>query len=138
MKTKFTGSERHKFISFWLWFCTVINVLCTIGYFALLFSSKGLWTGTPEPTWLRIIWVVESAITVPGYVLLLRGNKTGFYLLVVMSIVKSMIDSFVTGEIIVSLVSMILSLVILYSILKLKKDGVSYWDAMDYASMGES
>ena len=40
--------KRNSFVSFWLWFCAIINGLCVIGYFALLFSSKGLWTGTPE------------------------------------------------------------------------------------------
>ena len=45
--------KRNSFVSFWLWFCAIINGLCVIGYFALLFSSKGLWTGTPESTWLR-------------------------------------------------------------------------------------
>lgn len=73
--------KRNSFVSFWLWFCAIINGLCVIGYFALQFSSKGLWTGAPEPIWLRLMWLVGSVVILCGYIMLIKWNKKGFYLL---------------------------------------------------------
>lgn len=122
--------KRNGFVSFWLWFCTVVNSLCFIGYFFLLFSSKGLWGATPEPVWLKLAWIIGSGLNVLGFVVLLKWNKTGFYLLsgicvlnIVMSIIAYGIDF--------SAFQSVIPLVILYAVLNIKKDALTYWEAMD-------
>lgn len=122
--------KRNAFVSFWLWFCVVINVLCSIGYFLLLFSSKGLWTGTPEPTWLRLVWVAVSVATVLGYTLLIKWKRTGFYILAGIAFINVGVN-LITSGIFISVISPVISLVVLYGILQIKKDGIEYWEAMD-------
>ena len=122
--------SRNAFISFWLWFCLVINVLCSIGYFLLLFSSIGLWTRTPEPTWLKLVWLAVSVTTVVGYSLLIKWKKTGFYVLTGVAVVNLILNIITTGNII-SVIFPAISFVIIYGILQIKKEGVEYWEAMD-------
>ena len=122
--------KRNSFVSFWLWLCTIINGLCTVGYFALLFSSRGLWSGTPEPTWLRLIWLVGSAIVLCGYIMLLKWNKKGFYLFSGMCVVNIII-SLLTNGFVLDTFSPIFGIVLLYIILQIEKDGVGYWEAME-------
>lgn len=123
--------KRHGFISFWLYLGLVVNIISVIVYFLLLFSSKGLWTGTPEPTWLRIAWLLQSAALVFGYYLLLKWRKSGFYLIAGM-IVAGIIINILTSAISVATFFPIIPCVILYLILQIKKDDTSYWDLMDY------
>lgn len=125
-----TKQKRNKFVSFWLWLGVIINVFFTIIYFLLLFSSKGLWSATPEPTWLRIIWVLQSVALITGYAMLIRWKKLGFYILFAMSIL-SIILNLLTSEITIASFSPIVSIVLLYCVLQLKKNDVAYWDAMD-------
>lgn len=125
-----TKQARNKFISFWLWLGAIINVIFTIIYLLLLFSSKGLWSATPEPTWLRIIWILQSIVLVTGYTLLLKWRKTGFYIMAAM-LVLNIILNMLTSGISVATFSPVVSFVLLYFVLQLKKNNVSYWDAMD-------
>lgn len=125
-----TKQKRNKFVSFWLWLGAIINVIFTIVYFLLLFSSKGLWSATPEPTWLRIIWVLQSITLITGYTMLIKWKKFGFYILVAMSILSIILNLF-TSEISVATFSPIVSIALLYFVLQLKKDDIAYWDAMD-------
>lgn len=127
---KSTKQERNKFVSFWLWLGAIINVIFTIIYLLLLFSSKGLWSATPEPTWLRIIWILQSIVLVAGYTLLLKWRKTGFYIMAAM-LVLNIILNVLTSGISVAAFSPVVSFVLLYFVLQLKKNNVSYWDAMD-------
>jgi len=125
-----TKQERNKFITFWLWLGAVINVIFTIIYFLLLFSSKGLWSATPEPTWLRITWVLQSITLITGYAMLIKWKKFGFNILVAMSILSIILNLF-TNEISIATFSPIVSIILLYYILQLKKNNITYWNAMD-------
>lgn len=122
--------KRHSFVTFGLWLCAIINGLCVIGYFALLFSSKGLWTRTPEPTWLRLMWLTGFAVCLCAYIMLIKWNKKGFYLCFGMCVVN-MIINFIVNGISLSVLSPISGILILYGILQIKRDGVEYWEAMD-------
>jgi len=125
-----TKQERNKFISFWLWLGVIINVIATIIYFLLLFSSRGLWSATPEPTWLRIIWVLQSIVLITGYTLLLKWRKIGFFIMAAMLVLNIILNVLASG-ISVATFSPIVSFMLLYFVLQLKKNNVSYWDAMD-------
>lgn len=125
-----TKQERNKFISFWLWLGVIINVIATIIYFLLLFSSRGLWSATPEPTWLRIIWVLQSIVLITGYTLLLKWRKIGFFIMAAMLVINIILNVLASG-ISVATFSPIVSFMLLYFVLQLKKNNVSYWDAMD-------
>lgn len=121
--------KRNGFISFWLWTCLIVNILFTIGYFALMFSSKGLWSGTPEPFPLRLFWFIASLVIVVGYWLLIAWKKVGFYLLSGTAIVNGIISFCIDPSMIV-LVSAIAPIFILYLILQISKNGNSYWEVL--------
>ena len=70
--------KRNGFISFWLWLCFIVNGLAAIGYLLLMFSSKGLWSATPEPVWLRLVWLFSSIVILIGYWMLLKWKQNGF------------------------------------------------------------
>ena len=125
-----TQQERNKFVSFWLWLGTIINVFFTIVYSLLLFSSRGLWSATPEPTWLRIIRFLQSIILITGYAMLIKWKKSGFYILIAMSVLSIILNLF-TNEITLASFSPIVSIILLYFVLQLKKKDIAYWDAMD-------
>lgn len=121
---------RHLFITIWLWFCTVINVLMTVVYFILLFSSIGLWSSTPEPLALRLLWLAISIAVVAGYVMLLKWNKSGYYVLGGVAVVNVIISLLVNGPTVAAFTPVV-GILVLYGILQIKKDGVEYWEAME-------
>lgn len=125
--------KRHGFISFWLWLCLIFNGLATIGYFLLMFSSKGLWSATPEPIWLRLIWLVSSIVLVIGYWMLLKWKQNGFIMIMLVQFITIVINLFLSGDMGINITtfSPIVGLILLYIILKIKKNGISYWDAME-------
>ena len=128
-------NNRHGFITFWLWLCAIANVLTTLGYVLLLFSSKGLWSATPEPIWLRLLWLIGSLALLVGYILLICWDKIGFYVIAIiqgLSVLINLIIGGLTDPIITSFLPLV-ALVLLYGVLHLSKSGLSYWDAMDKA-----
>lgn len=124
------GIIRHPFVSFWLWLGTVLNGICVIAYFLLLFSSKGLWTGTPEPMWLRLAWLFGASVAVYGYIMLLKWKRTGFYVLSAITAMNVTL-SLISDGFSISAFMPIIGISVLYSILRIKKDGIEYWEAMD-------
>lgn len=129
-------AKRHGFISFWLWLCAVTNGIMSIFYLWHLFSSKGLWSGTPEPTWFRLSWLFSSLINLLGFVLLLEWRKTGFYVILGVQLIGLAIALFASVfanvvNTVPSIISTIAGIAILYGILHLRHEGLTYWDAMD-------
>lgn len=117
---------RNGFVSFWLWACLIINMLFTLGYVALLFSSNGLWTGTPEPLSLRLFWILASLVIVAGYWLLISWKKAGFYVLSGTAIING-VAGFCLGPSTVTLITSIAPLFVLYLILQIPRKGKSCW-----------
>lgn len=118
---------RNKFVTFWIWLGIVVNAIATIGYFLLIFSSKGSFSAEPEPLYVRLLWLCTSAIVLTGYILLLKWHRIGFELIIV-----AVILSLFAGG--VSSIFSILGVIILYLILRIKKGDISYWDAMGIKS----
>lgn len=117
---------RHLFITIWLWFWTVINVLITVVYFLHLFFS----IGTSEPLALRLLWLAISIAVVAGYVMLLKWNKSGYYVLGGVAVVNVIISLLVNGPTVAAFTPVV-GILVLYGILQIKKDGVEYWEAME-------
>lgn len=127
--------KRNGFISFWLWLCTIANSVMAIIYFLLLFSSRGLFSSTPEPLWLRFTWLISTIVILVGFIMLLSWRKTGFYVLLASQVIGMVIllietELFDSATTLTTIVSTIIGVLILYGVLQLKSDGVSYWDAM--------
>jgi hypothetical protein len=120
---------RNGFVSFWLWACLIINVLFSIGYFALMFSSKGLWSGTPEPLPLRLFWVLASVAIIVGYWQLISWKKVGFYILSGTALVNGII-SFCIAPSMAVLITAIAPIFVLFFVLQIPKNGKSCWEQL--------
>lgn len=117
-----TEIRRHPFISFWLWLSVIINGFVTLGYIG--------WYAEIGFTWQPIIWLAGYAFILSGYIMLLRWDKTGFYILS-LACVFSMVMNILISGFTLSIFTPIISVAILYFILHIKKDGIDYWNAMD-------
>lgn len=120
--------ERNGFVSFWLWLCLVINVLFAIGYFALLFSDRGLFARQPEPIAIRLAWFALSLALVYGYWSLLKWRKLGWTILCAVAVLNSIVNIATTGP--AGFLSL-LPLLILYLILQIRKNGISCWSWLE-------
>ena len=117
-----TEITRHPFISFWLWLSVIINGFVTLGYIG--------WYAENGFTWQPIMWLAGCAFILSGYIMLLKWDKTGFYILS-LACVFSMVMNILISGFTLSIFTPIISVAILYFILHIKKDGIEYWDAMD-------
>lgn len=125
----FIPKERNGFVTFWLTACFIVNLLLSFGYFALLFSSRGLWSGTPEPLLLRLFWILGVIANTVGYWMLLSWKKVGFNIL----IGAALANGFVNFCISLSAFSIFIafaSIIILYFILQISKNGKTCWEQL--------
>ncbi len=120
---------RNGFVSFWLWASLVCNILATVGYIALMFSSKGLMSRYPEPFIIRLSWVILSLALVVGFKFLLDWKRNGFFLILIAQGLSGIVSLCAFGTI-ASLVMCFAPVVVLYLILQIKKNGVSCWDLL--------
>ena len=114
--------KRHPFVTFWLWLGVIINGFVTLGYIGW-FAEIGF-------TWLPIMWLAGCAFILSGYIMLLRWNKMGFYILSGACVFSMVINILISGFTL-SIFTPIISVAILYFILHIKKDDIEYWNAMD-------
>lgn len=120
-----TIHERNWFITFWLWVIIVGNVLMAI----ISFFPKTMW-GKNYPDDFVIPSIVPGLfciINVIGAFILLYWKKMGFYLIALSAVIGG-IFSFITVK---SLPVGLVGLALLWSILRIKRNGISCWDVMD-------
>ena len=124
--------KRSKFTSFYLWFCLVLNILFGIAYFFTIFTRKGLWTAN-DPMFTRIYGFVSSAILFCGFLSLICWKKIGFYIIIIMGIFNQIIYiiSVILGDpISIYTFSPILSIMVLYIVLLIRRDGKTCWEQL--------
>lgn len=120
---------RAGFTTFWLWLGLVINCLMAIAYFATIFTRKGLWSAY-DPMYTRIYGFISSAIIFYGYLSLIRWNKSGFFILVLMAGISQVMNLVAGGTLSFSTFFPIFSVLILYAVLQIRKNGKSCWDQL--------
>lgn len=120
---------RSGFTTFYLWLGLVLNSIMGIAYFATIFTRKGLWTAY-DPMYTRIYGFVSSAILFYGYLSLMRWKKSGFYILIAMAGVNQIMNLLAGGPVSLSTFFPIVSAIILYAVLQIRKDGKSCWDQL--------
>ena len=128
-------AKRHGFITFWLWFCLVLNILGALIFARLLFFAGGLISFAQEPMWWKVAQLLCTVVLIVGFIMLLDWRKSGFFVVVtaqVAGIILIVISApslpgYTTYG---SIPSTIVGLGLLYLILQLRHDGITYWDAM--------
>ena len=137
-----TEKQRHGFVSFWLYLLCAVNVIMLVRYLwisdivSMLFSFS--WISHMLYFGVQMSVVVEYILTVIGACLLIYWKKAGFWLCCaadVLGIVPnifyyhwnaySSLVSFLVDEIVP-----VLSALILWVILQIKKDGISCWSQL--------
>lgn len=114
------GIQRHPFITFWLWLLLVVHtgvsIVATYCAFTEASSQLAAFYGCSSLCLLGAI---------VGDVLLLLQYKYGFFTLLIISVVNWIICSIVFKEPVFDF-----SILVLYAILQLKKNGVRYWKTL--------
>lgn len=116
--------ERHGFVSFWLGLIAIGNLLMAI----INFLPKEMW-GQNYPddmVMYSYMCAVLNIITIIGAFTLLNWKRAGFYVILCSATINSIIGVALFHNIPTGLIG----LVILWFVLKIKKNGISYWDAM--------
>lgn len=118
--------QRNGCITAWLWLVIIANLLTTVFYVATMFeaNTSGIAIGFG-------ICAILCIVNVLGAILLMRWNKTGFYIFVVSSIINALTNILVLNVSSVVAISCIIAIIIWWAILQAKKDGVSTWEQLD-------
>lgn len=121
--------QRNGFVSFWLWFCIVINAIVDVMYFFSLFGGRGVMHGY-EPMSDRIINFLLTSLLIVGYIGLLKWKKSGFYLIVGLQIISWIISLSFGSLNGLYLFAPFISIAVLFLILQIKKNGKSCWSQL--------
>lgn len=121
--------SRAGFTTFYLWLGIVLNSLMGIAYFVTIFTRIGLWS-TYDPMYTRIYGFISSAILFYGYLSLMRWNKSGFYILILMAGISQIMNLVAGGTLSFSTFFPLFSVLILYAVLQIRKNGKSCWEQL--------
>lgn len=165
-----TTKKRAGFVTFWLWFGIIANIISPIvsvinyqGYKNLgnygiqlinlgvdisSFSSKvGIYVIA-----LQAFTVIASVLLIVAYSQLLNWNKRGFYIFLVVTVLNAIANPLLLKGIssvwmnyglllnintMLLIVSPLVSALILWAILQIKKDGVSCWKQLQPSKSGK-
>lgn len=150
---------RPKFVSFWLWFCifvNIISIISSVGVYESLDYPGKLIQGVdldsfrvairPHIIILQIVAFVSGILIITGYSKLLRWKKSGFWIIVITAIVTAIVNTIMMNFIkqdyaivnlyynynpILQSISTLFSILILWAILQIKRDGVRYWKNLE-------
>ena len=115
---------RHGFITFWLWLLLVSNAIMSI--VSLLPKTMFGSNCTDVFVISSVISGVFGIINVVGTIMLLSWKRVGFYIIALSAAIGNITVMIMTGTFPIGLIG----IVILWFILKIKSDGISYWEAM--------
>lgn len=118
--------QRNGCITAWLWFAIIANIGMAIFYAVSMFSAY-----STEMALGFGICSIFGVINVLGAILLMRWNKTGFYLFLVSSLICAVVNVFVLKMSAATAISSVFAIVIWWAILQAKKDGVSAWSQLE-------
>jgi len=118
--------QRNGCITAWLWLAILINLGMTVYYALSMFGAysteMALGLGTCS---------IFGLVNVLGAILLMRWNKTGFYLFLVSSIICAVVNLAVLKLQPATAVSSLVAIIIWWAVLQAKKDGVSAWSQLE-------
>ena len=150
---------RPKFVSFWLWFCifvNIISIISSVGVYESLDYPGKLSQGVdldsfrvairPHIIILQIVAFVSGVLIITGYSKLLRWKKSGFWIIVITAIATAVVNTVMMNFIkhdyalvhlyyyynpIYQFIATPASILILWAILQIKRDGVRYWKNLE-------
>lgn len=116
---------RNLFLTVWFWLGIVCNSIFGLAMMMFaMFGSDGIATVV-----FGVVSCIASLAIAGGYAMLLMGRKLGFYLVCLANLVFS-IAVVIDKPDFTIMVSAIISVVVLYGLLQLTKNGVPYWKTL--------
>lgn len=116
--------KRHGFVSFWLIFMLVGNILALISLVFVLSSGT---LGSDKVSMYFFI-VLNCILNVIGLITLLKWKKIGFWLFLAGSVFSMLIDLATGGSYILLF---LLGFAIFWAVLQIKENGVSCWSQLE-------
>lgn len=118
--------QRHGCVIAWLWVATISNVYMAIYYAVTMFSAY-----SPEITLGLGIQAILSIANVLGAILLMRWNKTGFYLFLMSSLIVCIVNISVFSIRPIVTIGSIFAILIWWAILHIKKNKKTVWSQLE-------
>lgn len=127
-------AKTHWFVKVYLSLGIFANVIMTILYVIQLVTQTGLWSGTPDPLLIQVIELLLSLAIIGSYVLLFLQKKIGFYGAIAITAINVLLGFFALsmgGGSLLGCISPVIAYAVLYYILQIKKNGVSYFATLE-------
>lgn len=118
--------QRHGCVTFWLWLVLILNAGFTLQYLVSLADADPL---LPVPT--VSLLALLGACNVYAALLLLRWNKTGFFLFIFSSLAALVINMTLLDLHPVQSLSSLVGIAIWWGVLQIRRDGHSAWSQME-------
>lgn len=118
--------QRNGCITAWLWVAIIANIGMAIFYAVSMFSAY-----TTEMALGFGICSILGVVNILGAILLMRWNKTGFYLFLISSLITAIVSIFVLKMEAATAIGSLFAIIIWWAILQAKKNGVSAWSQLD-------
>lgn len=118
--------ERSPIITVLFFFGIVINIVSAI----MTTTDYYIYEAIEYEPFLTV--VCQDIINVVSLILLLYWKSIGFYLYAINSLIAYIVLVTLTGEEyeLFDIIRLIISIIVLYAILNIKEEGISYWKAM--------
>lgn len=119
--------KRHGFVTFWLWFGVVSGVISTVRSVG---DSMGI-------GWMVITSIIASIGVMVAYIMLLKWKKLGFWIFAGVAALNVIVDIIAIAKygshpmFFAAMIVAILSGVMLWTILQIKKNGISCWKQLE-------
>lgn len=118
--------QRNGCITAWLWVAILANIGMAIFYAVTMFDEPSAITALGTG-----LCSICGVVNVLGAILLMRWNKTGFYLFLVASLIATIVNISMLSLPGVTVISSLVSIVIWWAILQAKRNGVSAWSQLE-------
>ncbi|MCD8295950.1 MAG: hypothetical protein LUC88_00085 [Prevotella sp.] len=126
--------HRHGFVTFWLWLALIVNIIACIIFLIAMFTENVYdYYGTNSDITILSYGFLSilELLNVLAIILLLRWKSAGFFLMIVGAVCSILISVTLLGGGIKDIFGIIVSIVIWWAILHIKKNGVSAWALME-------
>lgn len=118
--------QRHGCVTFWLWLVLIVNAGFTLQYLVALVDAD------PQLPVLAVsLLALLGACNVYAALLLLRWNKTGFYLFICSSLAALAVNVTLLDLYPVQSASSLVGIAIWWGVLQIRRDGLSAWSQME-------
>ena len=118
--------QRHGCVTFWLWLVLIVNAGFTLQYLVTLVGADPQ-LPVPAVSLLALL----GACNVYAALLLLRWNKTGFYLFICSSLAALVVNVTMLDLHPVQSATSLFGIAIWWGVLQIRRGGVSAWSQME-------